>query len=67
MNILERPNPCGCAASGWDGLTCGTVVSKTVQEHDVDDHYIVEKALLDHVDVQSQEVIETVNVLVNDG
>ena len=53
-NILERSNTCGCTASECDGLTCGTVVSTTVQEYSVDDHYVVEKALLDPVDVTSQ-------------
>ena len=65
-NVLERPHFRGCTTSECDGLTRGTVVSTTVQGHNVDDHYIVEKALLDPVEVISQEVIETLNVLVND-
>ena len=64
-SILERLNACGCTASECDGIACGTVVSTTVPEHSVADRYIVKKAPLDHVDVTSQEVIETMNVLVN--
>ena len=44
MNILERPQACGCTASESDGLTCGTVVRTTAQDHSVDDHYTVEQA-----------------------
>ncbi|CAI5745401.1 unnamed protein product [Peronospora destructor] len=44
MNILERPQACGCSASECDGLTCGTVVSTTAQDHSVVDHYTVEQA-----------------------
>ena len=43
-NILERPHSRGCTTSECDGLTCGTVVRTTVHEHNVDDHYSVEKA-----------------------
>ena len=66
-NVLERPHSCGCTASECDGFTCVTIASTTVQEHSADDHYIVEKSLLDPVDVIVQEVIETLNILVNDG
>ena len=66
-NILERPHLRGCTTSECDGLTHGTVVSTTVQEHNVDNHYIVEKALSDPVEMIFQEVIETLNVLVIDG
>ena len=31
MNVLERPQACGCTASECDGLARGTVVSKTAQ------------------------------------
>ena len=44
MNILERPQACGCTASECDGLTCGTVARTTAQDHSVDDHYTVEQA-----------------------
>ena len=44
MNILERPQACGCTASESDGLTCGTVVSTTAQDHSVVSHYTVEQA-----------------------
>ena len=66
MNILERPHSRGCTTSECDDLTFGTFVSTTVQEHIVNDHYIVEKAFPDPVEVISQEVIETLKVLVND-
>ena len=33
MNVLERPQACGCPTSECDGLTCGTVVSTTAQDH----------------------------------
>ena len=35
---------CGCTASESDGLTCGTVVSTTAQDHSVVSHYTVEQA-----------------------
>ena len=44
MNILERPQACGCTASECDGLTCGSVVRTTAQDHSVADHYTVEQA-----------------------
>ena len=66
MNILERPNSCGFTDSKCDDLTCSTVDSTTVQEHSVADRYIAEKAPFDPVDVTSQEVTETLNVLVID-
>ena len=67
MNVLERLQSCGCTASEWYGLTCGTVVRTTVQDRIVDDQYTVEKAPHHPVYVTSQEVIEILNVLVNDG
>ena len=33
MNILERSQACGCTASECNGLTCGTVVSESAQDH----------------------------------
>ena len=33
MNVLERPQACECTTSECDGLTCGTVVSMTAQDH----------------------------------
>ena len=56
----------GFTASERDGLTCGTVVSTTVQDRSANDHYTVYKTTQNSVDVDSQEVIETLNVLVND-
>ncbi|MCY0725446.1 hypothetical protein OVW19_27235, partial [Klebsiella pneumoniae] len=53
MNILERPQACGCSASECDGLTCGSVVSTTAQDHSVVDHYTVEQAPGDCTEVQA--------------
>ena len=66
IKILERPNSCGCTASECDTFTRGKTISTTIQEDSVADRYIVEKAPLDPVDVTSQEVTETLNLLVND-
>ena len=45
MNVIERPQACGCTATECDGLTRGTVVSTTAQDLSASDHYNVEKAL----------------------
>uniref|UniRef100_A0AAV1T2G8 CCHC-type domain-containing protein n=1 Tax=Peronospora matthiolae TaxID=2874970 RepID=A0AAV1T2G8_9STRA len=42
MNVLERPQACGCTTSECDGLTCGTVVSTITRVHSVEGHYTVE-------------------------
>ena len=42
MNVLERPQACGCPTSECDGLTCGTVVSTTAQDLSVVSHYTEE-------------------------
>uniref|UniRef100_A0AAV1UB66 Polyprotein n=1 Tax=Peronospora matthiolae TaxID=2874970 RepID=A0AAV1UB66_9STRA len=42
MNVLERPQACGCTTSECDGLTCGTVVITTAQDHSVEVHYNME-------------------------
>lgn len=42
-NVFESPQACGCTAIECDGLTCGTVVSTTVQDFRVANHYTVEK------------------------
>uniref|UniRef100_A0AAV1VFY4 Uncharacterized protein n=1 Tax=Peronospora matthiolae TaxID=2874970 RepID=A0AAV1VFY4_9STRA len=44
MNVLERPQACGCTTSECDGLTRGTVVSTIAQDHSVEGHYTVEPA-----------------------
>uniref|UniRef100_A0AAV1TUV1 Uncharacterized protein n=1 Tax=Peronospora matthiolae TaxID=2874970 RepID=A0AAV1TUV1_9STRA len=44
MNVLERPQACGCTTSECDGPTCGTVVSTTAQDHSVEGNYTVEPA-----------------------
>ena len=44
MNVLERPQACGCTTSERDGLTCGTVVSTTAQDHSVITNHNVESA-----------------------
>ena len=44
MNVLERPQACGCTTSECDGLTCGTVVSTTAQDHSVITNHNVESA-----------------------
>ena len=43
MNVSERPPPCGCTTSECNGLTCGSVVSKTAQDHDIINHHIAEQ------------------------
>ena len=43
MNVLERPQACGCTPSECDGLTCGTVVSMTAQDHSVKTNHTVEE------------------------
>ena len=59
MNVMERLQPCGCTARECDDLTCGTVVRTTVQDHSVDDHYIVKKGPQHPVDVTPQGETET--------
>ena len=44
MDVMERPQACGCTASECDGLTCGTVVSTTAQDLSVADFYTVEQS-----------------------
>ena len=44
MNVLERPQACGCTTSECDGLTCGTVISTTAQDHSVITNHNVESA-----------------------
>ena len=53
MNALERPQACGCTASECDGLTCGTVVSTTAQDHSVTTNHTVEKAAGGCADAQA--------------
>ena len=43
MNVLERPPPCGCTTSECDGLTCGSVVSTTSQDHNMTNHHNAEQ------------------------
>ena len=52
MNILERPQACGCPTSECDGLTCGTVVSTTAQDLSVVSHYTEEQASDDCAEAQ---------------
>uniref|UniRef100_A0AAV1VFX5 Reverse transcriptase domain-containing protein n=1 Tax=Peronospora matthiolae TaxID=2874970 RepID=A0AAV1VFX5_9STRA len=44
MNVLERPQACGCTTSECDGLTCGTVVSTTAQNLSVPNGYTSEQS-----------------------
>ena len=44
MNVLESPHACGCTSSLCDDITCGTVVSKTIQYSSIVDHYTMEQA-----------------------
>ena len=44
MNVLERPQACGCTASDCDGLTCGTVVSTSAQYYCVTTYHNREEA-----------------------
>ena len=43
MNVLERPPPCGCTTSEYDGLTCGSAVSTTAQDRNMTNHHIAEQ------------------------
>ena len=52
MNVLERPPPCGCTTSEYDGLTCGSFVSTTAQDLDVINHHIVEQVFGDCITTQ---------------
>ena len=45
MNVLKRPQACGCTASDCDGLTCDTVVSTTTQDHSVKTNHTMEEAV----------------------
>ena len=53
MNIMERPQACGCTVSECDDLTCGSVVRTIAQDHSVDDHYTVEQAPGNCIEVQA--------------
>ena len=53
MNFLELPQACECTASECDGLTCGTVVSTTAQDHSVTINYTVEEAAGGCADAQA--------------
>ena len=44
MNVLERSQACECTTGECDGLTCGTVVSTTAQEHSVATNHTAEQA-----------------------
>uniref|UniRef100_A0AAV1TM56 C2H2-type domain-containing protein n=1 Tax=Peronospora matthiolae TaxID=2874970 RepID=A0AAV1TM56_9STRA len=44
MDVLERPQACGCTTSECDGHTCGTVASTIAQDHSVEGHYTVKPA-----------------------
>ena len=52
-NVLERSQACGCTASECDGLTCGTFVSTTAQDHSVTTNHTVEDAAGGCADVQA--------------
>ena len=53
MNVMERPEACGCTASESDGLTCGTVDSTTAQYHTVTTNHTVEEAAGGCADAQA--------------
>ena len=53
INVLERPKACGCTTSECDGLTCGTVVSTTAQDHSVMTNHTVEEAAGGRADAQA--------------
>ena len=42
MNVLERPQACGCPTSECDGVTCGSVISMTAQDLSVKAQHTVE-------------------------
>ena len=52
INVLERPQACGCPTSECDGLTCGTVASTTAQDINVVSHYTEEQASDDCAEAQ---------------
>ena len=51
--VLERLQACGCTASKWDGLTCGTVVSTTAQDNSVTKNHTMEEAAGGCADAQA--------------
>uniref|UniRef100_M4BYH8 RxLR effector candidate protein n=1 Tax=Hyaloperonospora arabidopsidis (strain Emoy2) TaxID=559515 RepID=M4BYH8_HYAAE len=53
MNVLERRQACGCTAIECDGLTCGTVISTTVQDHSVITNHTVEEGAGGFADAQA--------------
>ena len=53
MTVLEHPPACGSTAINCYGITCVTVVSTTVQDRSVDDHYTVENAYRTCVSAQA--------------
>ena len=44
VNVLDRPQACGCTSIEYDGLTCGTVVTTTAQGHSETTNHTVEEA-----------------------
>ena len=61
MNVLELSQACGCTASECDGLTCGTVVSTTVQDHSVTTNHTVEGAAGGCADAQAAPKVHHLN------
>uniref|UniRef100_A0AAV1U8M7 Uncharacterized protein n=1 Tax=Peronospora matthiolae TaxID=2874970 RepID=A0AAV1U8M7_9STRA len=57
-HILGRLQACGCTTSEFDGLTCGTVVSMTAQDHSVKGHCTVEQASGTCVETQAAPKVE---------
>ena len=57
MNILERPQACGCTASKCYGLTCGTDISTTAQDHIVTTNQTVEESAGGCADAQAAKKV----------
>ena len=51
-NVLERIKSCGCTTSKCDGLSCGSVISTTAQDHDMTNHHIAEQDSVDCIKMQ---------------
>ena len=67
MNVLERRQVCGCTASECDGLTCGTVVSTTAQDHSVTTNHTVEETVGSFADAQAAPKVHHSNKLRGPG
>ena len=67
MSVLERPQACGCSTSECDGLTCGSVVSTTAQDHSVKTNHTVEEDAGVCADAQAAPKVHHSNKLSGPG